>query len=62
LLSDDELADCFEESLSEQNQVAAVGRLFSKWLEKRTSAAKAVKRKLFTARLKPCPSSKASPT
>jgi hypothetical protein len=34
------LVDCFEESSTEQNVVASVGRVRSKWFEKRTSEAK----------------------
>ena len=41
------LVDCFEESLAEQNQVGLFEQLLPEWLEKRTSVAKAVKRRPF---------------
>src|SRR5271156_1430964 len=50
-LNGDTFSNCVEEKLRrERDDFAPVA------LEKRTSAAEAVKRRLFTARLKPCPS------
>jgi hypothetical protein len=50
-LNGNTFSSCVEEKLRrERDDFAPVA------LEKRTSAAEAVKRRLFTARLKPCPS------